>query len=138
MRRRLGRYCQTHGHNLNSEKVMVFITLLHCRLQRKLILVLDRYSVHRRAVRLTQAKHPDWFEAEWLPAYAPELNAVEMLWNHTKCGDLVNFIPEDVNDLHQSVAVSISDTHTQTRLLHSFFQYAKLELWSFLSFYETQ
>lgn len=128
VRRRLGLYFQIHGDNINFEKVMVFITLLHRHLQRKFILVLDRYSAHRKAVRLMQAKHPDWFEAEWLPAYAPELNPVEMLWNHTKYADLANFIPEDVNDLHQAVAVSISDIRTQTHLLHSFLQYAKLEL----------
>jgi transposase len=128
VRRRLGLYFQIHGDNINFEKVMVFITLLHWHLQRKFILVMDRYSAHRKAVRLMQAKHPDWFEAEWLPAYAPELNPVEMLWNHTKYADLANFIPEDVNDLHQSVAVSIRDTRTQTHLLRSFFQYAELEL----------
>jgi transposase len=128
VRRRLGLYFQIHSDNINFEKVMMFITLLHWHLQRKFILVMDRYSAHRKAVRLTQAKHPDWFEAEWLPAYAPELNPVEMLWNHTKYADLANFIPEDVSDLHQSVAVSIRDTRTQTHLLRSFFQYARLEL----------
>jgi len=60
---------------------------------------LDRYSAHRKAVRLLQ----DWFEVEWLPAYAPDLNPVEMVWNHSKYSDLANFIPEDVDDLHQAV-----------------------------------
>jgi transposase len=127
-RRRLGLYFQIHSDNINFEKVMAFITLLHRQLRRKFILVLDRYSVHRKAVRLMQAEHPDWFEVEWLPAYAPELNPVEMLWNHTKYADLANFIPEDVDDLQQSVAASIENTRTQTYLLRSFFQYAKLEL----------
>jgi transposase len=128
LRRRLGLYFQIHSDNINFEKVMVFITLLHRQLRRKFILVLDRYSAHRKAVRLMQAKHADWFEAAWLPAYAPELNPVEMVWNHTKYADLANFIPEDVNDLQQSVAASIENTRTQTQLLRSFFQYARLEL----------
>ncbi len=128
LRRRLGLYFQVHSDNINFEKVMVFITLLHHRLRRKFILVLDRYSAHRKGVRLMQAKHPDWFEVAWLPAYAPELNPVEMVWNHTKYADLANFIPEDVQDLRRSVAASIEDTRTQTQLLRSFFQYAGLEL----------
>jgi transposase len=125
---RLGLYFQIHSDNINFEQVMAFITLLHRQLRRKFILVLDRYSAHRKAVRLMQAQHPDWFEAEWLPAYAPELNPVEMLWNHTKYADLANFIPEDVDDLQQSIGASIENTRPQTRLLRSFFQYTRLEL----------
>jgi len=90
--------------------VIVFVTMLHRHLRRKFILVLDRYSVHRKAVRLLQQANPDWFEVEWLPAYAPELNPVEMLWNHTKYADLANFIPEDVDHLYQAVTTSICDT----------------------------
>lgn len=126
--RRFGLYFRIHNNNINFEKVMMFITLLHRHLRRKFILVLDRYSAHRKAVRLMQAKHPDWFQAEWLPAYAPELNPVEMLWNHTKYADLANFIPHDVDDLQQSVAISIQNTRTQTHLIRSFFHYARLEL----------
>ena len=128
LRHRLGLYFQIHSDNINFEKVMVFMTLLHRHLRRKFILVLDRYSAHRKAVWLMQAEHPDWFEVVWLPAYAPELNPVEMLWNHTKYADLANFIPEDVNDLRQSVVASIENTRTQTHLIRSFFRYAQLEL----------
>lgn len=126
--RRLGLYFQIHTQNINFEKVMPFITLLQRQLRRKFIVVLDRYSAHRKAIRLLQAKHPHWFEVEWLPAYAPELNPVEMLWNHTKYGDLANFIPENVDDLHQAIAHSIENTRNKTHLIRSFFRFAGLEL----------
>jgi hypothetical protein len=29
-------------------------------------------------------------------SYAPELNPVDMVWNHNKYADLANFIPDDV------------------------------------------
>lgn len=128
LRHRLGLYFQIHSENINFEKVRAFITLLHRHLRRKFLLVLDRYSAHRKAVRLLQAQHPDWFEVAWLPAYAPELNPVEMLWNHTKYADLANFIPEGVDHLHQAVDTSIENTRTQTDLIRSFFQYAGLKL----------
>lgn len=128
VRQRLGLYFQLHRCNINFELVMVFITLLHRQLRRKFILVLDRYSSHRKAVRLLQAQHPDWFEVEWLPSYAPDLNPVEMVWNHTKYADLANFIPEHLDDLQQSVTTSIEQTRTKTHLLRSFFRHAKLEL----------
>jgi transposase len=128
LRHRFGLYFRIHSHNINFEDVIAFLTLLHRHLRRKFILVVDRYSAHRKAVRLLQAAHPDWFEVEWLPAYAPELNPVEMLWNHTKYADLANFLPQDVHDLHRAVAASIDNTRAQGDLIRSFFQYAGLEL----------
>jgi len=125
---RLGLHFQIHDQNINFERVIEFITLLHRHLRGKFILVLDRYSAHRKAVRLLQEEHPDWCEVEWLPAYAPDLNPVEMVWNHSKYSDLSNFIPEDVDDLHQAVTTSLGKMRTQTSLLRSFFQYAGLEL----------
>jgi len=86
VRHRLGLHFQIHDQNINFERVIEFITLLHRHLRGKFILVLDRYSAHRKAVRLLQEEHPDWFEVEWLPAYAPDL--VEMVWNHSKYSDL--------------------------------------------------
>jgi len=126
--RRLGLYFQIHDHNIRFGEVMAFLTLLHHRLRRKFIVVLDRYSAHRKAVRLLQAEHPDWFEVEWLPAYAPELNPVEMVWNHTKYADLANFIPDDVHHLHQAIAHSIRTLSSQFDLIRSFFKYAALQL----------
>ena len=69
---------------------------------------MDRYSAHRKAVRLLQEAGADWFEVEWLPSYAPELNPTEMLWNHTKCADLANFIPDDLDHLSRAVSYSRS------------------------------
>lgn len=128
VRQRLGLYFCIHSRNITFEQVIEFITLLHRQLRRKFILVLDRYSAHRKAVRILQEEHPDWFEVEWLPAYAPDLNPVEMVWNHSKYGELANFIPEDVNDLQQAVRTSLENMRGRTRLLHAFFQYAGLEL----------
>jgi len=127
-RRRLGLYFQIHESNICSEQVIAFLTLLHRRLRRKFIVVLDRLSVHRKAVRLLQAAHPDWFEVQWLPPYAPDLNPVEMVWNHTKYGDLANFIPDDLDHLPQAVTNSLSNARSQPELLRSFFRRPRLEL----------
>ncbi len=45
---------------------------LTCGNGRKFILILDRCSVHRKAVRLLREAGVDWVEVEWLPTYAPE------------------------------------------------------------------
>jgi len=48
-----------------------------------------------------------WLAVEWLPACAPELNPTEQVWNHTKYGDLANYIPEDIDALCREVERSI-------------------------------
>lgn len=128
VRCRPGLCFQIHAENVNFEKVIEFITLLRRHLRRKFILVLDRLSAHRKAVRLLQAEHPDWFEVEWLPAYAPDLNPTELVWNHSKYGDLANFIPDDVADLNRAVTTSLVSMRFETHLLRSFFLHAGLEM----------
>jgi transposase len=127
LRRRLGLYFQVHDHNITSEEVIAFLYLLHRHLRRKFIVVMDRYSAHRKAVRLLREAGVDWFDVAWLPSYAPDLNPVEMVWNHTKYGDLANFIPDDVEELRQDVSISISDTSQNAQLIRSFFRHAQLE-----------
>ena len=127
-RRRMGLYFRIHSRNICFEQTLGFLTLLHRHLGRAFILVLDRYNVHRKAVRLLREKHPKWFDAEWLPAYAPELNPVEQVWNHSKYSDLANFIPDDVGHLHREVDVSIRGQRHNTGLLRAFFKHAKLRL----------
>jgi len=127
-RRRLGLYFQIHRRNIHAEEVITFLHSVHRQLRRKLIVVLDRYSVHRKAIRIMQEAGVDWLEVEWLPSYAPELNPVEMLWNHTKYADLANYIPDDKDDLFHAVSDSIGNTRQNGQLLRSFFKHAMLDL----------
>lgn len=96
LQRRLGVYFQVYDHNVRFGEVMAVLCLLHRHLRRKFFLVMDRYSAHRKAVRLLQEAG---VEVEWPTSYAPELNPVETLWNHTKYTDVANLIPADVHDL---------------------------------------
>jgi transposase len=79
-------------------------------------------------VRLLQQAHPDWFEVEWLPAYAPELNPVEMVWNHSKYGVLADFVAGDAEDLREGTAASPEGTGQQPSLVRSFLRSAALQL----------
>jgi transposase len=127
-RRRLGLYFQIYDHNVRFKEVIDFLHLVHRHLRRKLIVVMDRYTAHRKAVRLLREAGVDWLEVEWLPAYAPELNPSEMIWNHTKYADLANFIPDDLGALCQAVDTSIADMRKNSDLIRSFFKYAELDL----------
>jgi transposase len=127
-RRRLGLYFQIHDQNVRFKQVIEFLYLVHRHLRRKLIVVMDRYTGHRKAVRLLREAGVDWLEVAWLPAYAPELNPSEMTWNHAKYADLANFIPDDLSALWQAVDASIADIRKNSDLIRSFFNYAELDL----------
>lgn len=127
-RRRLGLYFDILDHNVKSEDFEAFVDRLLRRVGRPVILVIDRYSVHRGAARRLLARHPKRLWVEWLPAYAPELNPDEQVWNHTKFADLANFVPDDALHLGRAVAASLRRLRGQQRLLRSFFKHAKLPL----------
>ncbi|MFN3471703.1 MAG: transposase [Aquificaceae bacterium] len=126
--KRLGLYFQIYRYNIRSEQVFAFLTWLRRHLGRKFILVLDKCIVHRKAVRLFKARYPEGLEVERLPAYAPDLNPVEMVWNYTKYAELANFIAEDLDELEVSVSRSLGKVRAATHLLGSFFRHARLEL----------
>jgi transposase len=94
LQRRLRLYFAIHTENIRTPHVVSFLGQLHRQLHRHLrrpcLLVWDRWNVHRSASRWFEDRHPDWFEFEWLPAYAPELNPVEQVWNHAKYARLAN------------------------------------------------
>ncbi len=101
-----------------------FVKQLHRQLGRRLILVWDRWSVHRSAAR--QSGRYDWLQVEYLPAYAPELNPVEAIWNHTKYGDLANFVPANAAQLSQSITKSLNHQRHDSKLKYSCFRHAQL------------
>jgi hypothetical protein len=51
-----------------------------------------------------------------------------LLWNHTKYGDLANYIPDDLMDLELELDWSIGQTRQCPELLRSFFHAAELEM----------
>jgi len=57
---------------------------------------------------------------EWLPGYAPELDAVEYVWGHTKYGDLACHWPEGLAEMSNAVDGSPTATSTGQSLLRGF------------------
>lgn len=125
---RLGLFFQIRPHNIRGPDMVAFLRELHRSVRRPIILVWDRYSVHRSAAKLLREANCNWLQVEWLPGYAPDLNPVEAVWNHTKHADLANYIPEDVDCLQDAVGDSLNDLHFDQTLLRSFFRWAELKL----------
>ena len=125
-RRRVGLYFTVYQRNVTAEEVEAFLRQVQRRLRRRLLVVLDRWSVHRKAAKALVGDGR--FLVEWLPPYAPDLNPVEAVWNHTKYADLANYIPDDLADLRVELDASIAGTRRCPKLLRSFFHSAELEL----------
>ena len=125
-RHRIGLYFAVHEKNITAEEAEAFLRQVQRSLGRRLIVVMDRWAVHRKAAKALAGDERFWIE--WLPPYAPDLNPVEHVWNHTKYGDLANYIPDDLVDLELELDWSIDQTRQRPKLLRSFFHAAELEI----------
>jgi transposase len=127
-RRCLGLYFGLSDQNINADRAESFVAELLVHFPKGIILVWDRWMVHRSAARRLLERFPKRIRIEWLPPYAPDLNPDEQVWNRTKYSDLANYIPEDVDHLADAVEDSLGRTRSQQTLLRSFFKHAGLSL----------
>ncbi|MBV9488921.1 MAG: transposase [Verrucomicrobia bacterium] len=118
---------QVQRRNVQAEQVVRFVCEQAARYGR-IVLGLDRSNPPRPAVRQLQAILHGRLQVEWLPAYAPDLNPAEPLWNHAKYADLANFVPDNLNHLGRRVGLSLYYQSRRPTLLRSFFKTAKLRL----------
>lgn len=127
-RTRVGSYFDVQRENIRAENVVDFLRRLRRKIRRSLIVVWDRWSVHRSAARGILAAGWKRIEFEPLPAYAPELNPVEAMWSHAKYAKLANYVPDDADDLAAAVHASLKDQSQNHRLKRSYFKTAQLRL----------
>lgn len=125
-RRRVGLYFLIHDANIKAQKVEAFFRDVQRRLNRPVILVLDRWAVHRKAAKALLGDKR--FRIEWLPPYAPDLNPVEHVWKRMKYDDMANYVPDDVLDLEIEAEICLEEFHDNPDMLRSCFHGAKLQL----------
>ena len=119
---------QIHEENLRTATVVSFVKQLRRQLGRPLIVIWDRWPVHRAAAKQIERSRAKRIEFEWLPAYSPELNPVEPRWSHTKFSQLANFVPDDAPQLKRSVRSALKKQSRNQALKRSFFKSARLKL----------
>jgi transposase len=97
-RHRCGLYAHFHCNNITQVEVALFLRLLLRHLAGVIIVLWDGGSIHGGpAVTQLLARHPRLL-VERFPAYAPELNPDELVWNYLK-GELANGSPDTVDEL---------------------------------------
>ena len=72
-----------------------------------LVIVMDNGPIHT-SKRTTQAlAERPWLTLEWLPKYAPELNAIEHRWRDLKRHHLANRTFADADDLDRAIHLAV-------------------------------
>jgi transposase len=92
--------------------------------------VWDRSPIHRRAAvgEYVEAVGGDGLALEFLPAYAPDLNPVEWLWQHLKDVEMRNLVCVDLEELHEELHLALGRVRQKPRLIPAFFSGAGLAL----------
>ena len=123
---RLGLYYALLHHNTHATDAVRFLRDVHHHLRRPMVLVWDRLPAHRSAVRRLRQEHCPWLRVEWLPSYAPDLDPVESVWNQSKYGDLANYVPDDIFELHHTLDRLFQEYRHDPARLYSFFNSVQL------------
>lgn len=111
-RRRLGLYLHLYPNaNVSQEAVICFLRDLRRHLRGPIVLVWDRWSVHRGQKVRRYLEGQSAMRVEWLPPYAPELNPMDKGWGWMKGHRLANHGLSQVEELTEAV----SDAHQTAR-----------------------
>lgn len=119
------------SRNVKAADTLAFLRALQRQIRGPMIVVLDRWNVHKAAVKRWLAAPPagtPTVQVEWLPPYAPDLNPTEQIWNTSKRVDLANLAPADTADLRRHVRRSLTRQRHCPNRLASFFDHAGLSL----------
>lgn len=118
-------YCQLYEDNIQGEEVAVFLRHLLRQIRGHLIVLLDNGAIHRgdpvqELLARTRRLHLVPF-----PAYAPELNPDEGVWNHLK-NLLANGRPDTQAELMDVLADEICRLAASPDLLRGCIQQSEL------------
>ena len=118
-RARLGLYVQLRQDNFKAVQVAKFLRLLLAHLRRHVILLWDGGKIHKGpAINAVRDAFPR-LHLERFPAYAPELNPVEQVWNDFK-RHTGNSLLRDKQDIRLSLHGSARRVRRNPNRLRSF------------------
>jgi transposase len=115
-RHRCGLYAHFHLANITHAEVARFLRELLRHIPGPLVVLWDGGPIHHgAAVRALLARHPR-LTVERFPAYAPELNPDEQVWNHLK-RTLANGCPDTADVLLDTLVHETRRLRRSPRLL---------------------
>jgi len=127
-RERMRLFLSTRPGSVNSASVLEFLRSLRRHLRGPVIVVWDGLPAHRSRQVRDYLRDNRWLRIERLPAYCPELNPLEYLWENLQANELANLAPEGLEDLERQIARGARRVRRRPQLARSFFKHAGLSL----------
>ena len=101
-----GRLClSVQDHSFTSQEVVAFLVKLHRQIRGKVLVIWDGAKIHQgQPIKdYLGAGAAKWLQLEKLPAYAPDLNPDEGIWNYLKRVELANTCSQNLQELYLRV-----------------------------------
>ena len=95
----------------------------------KVTLIWDGLPSHRsKTMRAFIASQRRWLVVERLPAYAPDLNPVEMIWGNLKSSELANLCVEAIDQAGEAADAGLERIGSDANLCFAFLRHTGLSL----------
>jgi transposase len=121
-------YFHAQDYSMKSADVVAFLEHLLREVPGRLIIIWDGAPIHRsRVIKAFLANGAaQRLHVERLPAYAPELNPGEGLWEQLKGVELRNLCCVNIPHLRHELRDAVKRVRRKPRVLQGFFRGAKL------------
>jgi transposase len=115
-------YFRMYNGSIKARQVAVFVRHIARQISGPIDLIWDGSSTHRaREVELEIDMLWPRLDVHRFPAYAPELNPDEYLWNWLKNKKLVNCSVSSIAELGARISRAVKSARRRPELIHSFY-----------------
>ncbi len=115
--------------SMNEDDILSFLDQLLSEIHGFLYIFWDSIMIHRSGkVREYLGTHNDRLITRRIPAYSPELNPDEFVWNAPKYQELPNFCPESMDDLKNAVTSTMNKLKSNPERLRNIIRGSSLPL----------
>lgn len=124
-----GKFVYTHqNENFKGEDMVEFLKKLLDKVEEKITLIWDGASIHDcKVVRAFLATLPEGrLKLVRQPAYSPELNASEQVWNYLKNVLLRNKVFKSTEELADELKMALKKMQTKNQTIKCFFKHPQL------------
>lgn len=117
-------YLRLQTESFDSQGVITFLKQLLEEIEGKLLIIWDGAPIHRsQEIKQFLAEGAAArLHLERLPAYAPELNPDEGIWNYLKGVELKNVCCLDLVDLQEKLSAAANNLSAKPEIIKACFQ----------------
>ena len=123
-------YYRLHQRRIHSDQVIGFLRHLMARIPGKIELFWDGGAIHTsKIVERFLDKSKGRLRTHFFPAYAPDVNPQELVWQHLKYVELRNVCPTSAEELAEETRAGMERIRHHPELFPAFFEHAGLSLY---------